>query len=313
MFVGYPCIDAAFEVSRYYVLRIGKAMAVKDKRGVALSRELRKHDAAKAALAITLTVVALIQLYPLFWMFLFSMKDNPEIFRGKFFPGRLRWKNYAIAWKYSKLGRAFFNSIYITVLTIVLSLFLSSMAAYAVTRLQWKLKRAAYIYCLLGLYIPIHAALLPLMLTMKSLKLLGTYWAVVLPYTAFNMSFCVMIFAGFMETIPKDLEEAAAIDGSSIIKTFFKIIYPMLAPALAVLTIFVFMSAYNELLIALVLITKSTMKTINLSVSGLFGQYNTDLGIVGAALTMTILPTVTVYILMSNRVQEGLTGAAIKG
>ena len=102
-------------------------------------------------------------------------------------------------------------------------------------------------------------------------------------------------------------------DGSPIIRTFFTIIYPLLAPALAVLTIFVFMSAYNELLLALVLITKSRMKTINLSVSSLYGQYNTNLGIVGAALTMTVIPTVTLYILMSNRVQEGLTGAAIKG
>jgi raffinose/stachyose/melibiose transport system permease protein len=246
-------------------------------------------------------------------MFLFSMKDNMDIYGGSFLPSEFRFGNYAEAWRRAKLARAFFNSLYVTLFTIVLSLLLSSMTAYALTRMRWRLQKAVYVYALLGLYIPIHAALLPLMLTMKSAGLLGTRWAIILPYVAFNMSFCVMIFSGFMETIPHGLEEAAAIDGCSIQRTFFLIIYPLLAPALAVLTIFVFMSAYNELLMALVLLTRAKMKTINLSVSSLYGQYNTNLGIVGAALTMTVLPTVTIYMLMSNRVQEGLTGAAIKG
>ncbi len=286
---------------------------IEKKSGIELSRELRRNRNAKTVLTVVLSIIALMQLYPLFWMVLFSFKDNPEIYSGRFFPASLRFENYSQAWKYSKLGRAFTNSIYITVLTIGLSLFLSSTTAYALTRMRWRFRRPVYIYCLVGLYIPIHAALLPLMLSMKTVGLLGTYWAVVLPYTAFNMSFCIMIFAGFMETLPKDLEEAAAIDGSTIYRTFFTIIYPMLTPALAVLTIFVFMSAYNEFLMALVLITKSTMKTVNLSISGLFGQYNTNLGVVGAALTLSILPTIAVYIVMSNQVQEGLTGAAIKG
>ncbi len=219
---------------------------------IGLRRELRRKKISKTILTVVLTTIAVTQFYPLLWMVLFSLKDNPEIFRGNFFPGAFRTENYVAAWKHSKLGRAFFNSFYITVFTVVLSLLLSSMTAYAVTRMRWKLRRTVYIYALLGLHIPIHAALLPLMLTMKSVGLLGSRWAVILPYTAFNMSFCVMIFSGFMETI-------------------------------------------------------------NLSVSNLYGQYNTNLGIVGAALTMSIIPTVTLYMLMSNRVQQELTGAAIKG
>ncbi len=281
--------------------------------GRQLSRELRRAHVAKALLSAGLLVMAVALLYPIFWMILFSFKDNPEIFRGKFLPAQLRWENYTAAWNYAKLGRAFGNSVLITALTIALSLSLSLMVSYAVTRLEWKWRRTVYVFFLLGLYIPIHAALLPLMLAMKAVKLLGTYWAIVLPYTAFNMSFCIMVFSGFLETIPRDLEEAAAIDGSTIFRTFLTIIAPLLAPAVAVLTIFVFMSAYNEFLMALVLITKASMKTINLSISGLFGQYNTNLGVVGAALTLTIVPVVVVYIVMSNRVQEGLTGAAIKG
>jgi raffinose/stachyose/melibiose transport system permease protein len=281
--------------------------------GGQLSRELRRAQVAKGLLSAALLFIAAALLYPIFWMILFSFKDNPEIFRGKFLPATLRWENYAAAWTYARLGRAFGNSVLITALTIALSLSLSLMVSYAVTRLEWKWRRTVYVFFLLGLYIPIHAALLPLMLAMKAVKLLGTYWAIVLPYTAFNMSFCIMVFSGFLETIPRDLEEAAAIDGSTILRTFLTIIAPLLAPAVAVLTIFVFMSAYNEFLMALVLITRASMKTINLSISGLFGQYNTNLGVVGAALTLTIVPVVIVYIVMSNRVQEGLTGAAIKG
>jgi raffinose/stachyose/melibiose transport system permease protein len=278
-----------------------------------LSREVRRARIARVILTAALSIVAVALLYPIFWMILFSFKNNSEIYGGRFFPSRLRWENFAAAFKYAKLGRGFANSLIVTVLTLVFSLSLSLMVSYAVTRLEWKWRKTVYVFFLLGLYIPIHAALLPLMLVMKTVKLLGTYWAVILPYTAFNMSFCIMVFSGFLETIPKDLEEAAAIDGSPIFRTFVTIIAPLLAPAIAVLTIFVFMSAYNEFLMALVLITKASMKTINLSVSGLFGQYNANLGVVGAALTMTIVPVVVVYILMSSRVQEGLTGAAVKG
>lgn len=278
-----------------------------------LQQETRRRNILKALLTAALTLIAVVQLYPLIWMVLFSLKDNNEIYGGKFFPGAFRLENYVSAWKRTKLQRGLFNSLYVTFFTVVLSLLLSSMTAYSVTRMRWRLQKAVYVYALLGLYIPIHAALLPLMLTMKTVGLLGTRWAIILPYVAFNMSFCVMIFSGFMETIPQGLEEAAAIDGCSVRRTFFLIIFPLLAPAIAVLTIFIFMSAYNELLLALVLITRAKMKTINLSVSSLYGQYNTNLGIVGAALTMTALPTISIYMLMSNRVQEGLTGAAIKG
>jgi raffinose/stachyose/melibiose transport system permease protein len=252
-----------------------------------LTREMRRARVARAILTVALTIVAIALLYPILWMILFSFKNNPDIYGGRFFPSRWRWENFSAAFKYAKLGRGFANSAIVTVLTLVFSLSLSLMVSYAVTRLEWKWRKTVYVFFLLGLYIPIHAALLPLMLVMKTVKLLGTYWAVVLPYTAFNMSFCIMVFSGFLETIPKDLEEAAAIDGSAIFRTFVTIIAPLLAPAIAVLTIFVFMSAYNEFLMALVLITKASMKTINLSVSGLFGQYNTNLGVVGAALTMT--------------------------
>ncbi len=153
---------------------------------------------------------------------LFSLKDNNQIFGKSSFalPSPVVWGNYTFAFTRGGVGRYFFNSVIVSGLTVALVLILASMVTYAVIRMEWKLKKAAYVYFLMGLMIPIHAGLLPLFIVLKKLGMLNTRMALILPYTAFGLSMAIMIISGFIIAIPRDLEEAAAIDGASIYRIF---------------------------------------------------------------------------------------------
>jgi raffinose/stachyose/melibiose transport system permease protein len=185
------------------------------------------------------------------------------------------------------------------------------MATYALVRMKWKLSKAVYLLFLIGLMLPIHAILLPLFLNL--FPILNTYASLVLPYTAFGMPLAILIMVGFLEGLPKELEEAAFIDGSSIYGIFFRIIMPLLSPAMATVAILIFLSSWNELMLAVTFISDSRYKTITTGVLELIGKYTTRWGNVGAGLVIATIPTVIVYILLSNSVQKSLAIGAVKG
>ena len=182
-----------------------------------------------------LMVWALIQIFPLYWLFTFSLKDNSEIFSGNIagLPVKWLWSNYTKALVDAKVGLYLMNSVIVTGITIILTAAFSLMATYALTRMKWKYRNNTLTLFLLGMMIPIHAALLPVFLIMHQLKVLNSYWSLVLPYVAFGIPMAILIFSGFIQTIPRELEEAACIDGCNIYGIFYKIILPLLKPAIA--------------------------------------------------------------------------------
>jgi raffinose/stachyose/melibiose transport system permease protein len=230
----------------------------------------------KILIQVFLVAWAVIQLYPLLWLFLFS-------------------------------------SIFVTSVTIVLVLFLSSMTAYAVTRMKWRLSRYLVLLLMLGMMIPVHAALLPLFMTLSRLKLLNAYWALILPYVAFGIPLAVFILSGFMEGIPLEMEEAAMIDGCSVYRMFFSIIVPLVTPALATVAIFTYLSSWNELMFAITFISKPLYKTLTVGIMSMVGSYVTRWGPIGAGLMIATIPTIIIYILLSDQVQKSMTAGAVKG
>lgn len=269
----------------------------------------------KTIIFILLGLFAFIQLYPLIWLVLFSFKDNLEIMGGNIvgLPHRLLWQNYSQAFVSGKVGLYFVNSLIVTVVTIVVSDIFSSMAAYAITRMKWGLSQMVLNIFLLGLMIPIHAALLPLFIILRDLKLLNSYWALIIPYIAFAMPMAIFIFSGFLQTIPRELEESACLDGCNIYQIFYKIIIPLIRPAIATVSIFTYLSAWNELMFAVAFISKQEFKTLTVGIISLAGQYTTEWGPIGAGLVIATLPTIVAYILMSSQMQKSLTAGALKG
>ncbi|HEX2947657.1 MAG TPA: carbohydrate ABC transporter permease [Clostridia bacterium] len=260
-------------------------------------------------------VIALIQLFPLVWLLFFSLKDNSEIFGENIvgLPRHFLWQNYADAFSQGNVGRYLLNSILVTGLTIIFSDILAVCASYAIARMRWKLRRATMVLFLMGIMVPLHAALLPLFLVLKSLKLYNTIWALIVPYTAFTLSMGIFIFVGFMQSLPKELEESALIDGCTIYRAFFSIILPLVKPAIATVSIFTYLSAWNELMFAIQFVSKPELKTLTVGIMAMVGQYSTKWGPIGAGLVIATIPTLVIYILMSNQVQKSFITGAVKG
>ncbi len=274
---------------------------------------MKKIKPGNIIMQILLIAFAAMQLFPLYWMITFSLKGNMEIFGGNVLglPQNWRFDNYTKVVEETRLARYFFNSIVVTGLTIFFTLLFSAMITYGIVRLKWKLSKAVYTLFLVGMMIPIHAVLLPLFLNLD--PVLNSYISLVLPYTAFAMPLGILIMVGVLEGLPKELEEAAFIDGASIYKIFFHIILPLLTPALSTVAILTFLSSWNELMLAVTFVSDSRFKTITTGVMELIGKYSTQWGPVGAGLVIATIPTLILYMALSENVQKSLAAGAVKG
>ena len=265
-------------------------------------------------LYLALIVVALFQILPLVWLFLFSLKDNNEIFAGSPFalPSEFRWENYEKVWN-GGIGTYFFNSIWITVLAIILTVLFASMAAFALTRLKWKMSGLVLGLFMVGLMIPIHSALIPLYSMFLSVNLIDNPISIVITYTAYNLPITLMILLGFYYTLPHEVEEAAIIDGCSIHRMFFRIILPMTTPILATTVVINMIYNWNEFVFVNTFIGSEKYKTLTVGIQNFIGQYMTDWGAIGATLVISVLPIIIAFIFFSNKVVEGISSSAVKG
>ena len=264
---------------------------------------------------IGLILWMLINLFPVYWMFTFSLKDNKEIYGENVvgLPKHWLWSNYTSAMNTGKMGRYFLNSTIVSVATILITLGVALLATFALTRLIWKRRRALNKFFMLGLTIPIHASIVPVYVTLSRLHMLNTYWALIIPYAAFSLSMAILVCTGFMNEIPRELDEAACIDGCGIWRIFFKVIAPLMKPAVATVGIYTFLQCWNELMFANIFISKTELKTLPVGVQALSGQYTTAWGPIGAALVLATFPTLFIYIFLSKKIQESFVAGAVKG
>lgn len=248
-------------------------------------------------------------------MLTFSLKDNNEIFGANVIgiPHVWRWENYTSVLTRGKVGTYFLNSVLVTGATIVLTSIVALMATYAMTRMIWKGRRLANNIVMLGLTVPIHTAILPIFIILRSLKMTNSYQALIVPYSAFALAMAIMICSSLMEGIPRELEEAAFIDGCSVYGIFWRIILPLMRPAIATISIFTYLQSWNELMFATIFISDSNYRTLTVGIQTLSGSYTTDWGPIGAALVVATFPTLIIYAFMSNKIQESLVIGAVKG
>lgn len=275
-----------------------------------------KRTIKKTIILAILIGYAVIQLYPFLWLVFASFKTNAEIYGANImgFPNDLLWGNYENAFFGGKVGIYLFNSTLVTTVTIVITLIVSCMAAYAISRLRWRFSKIAMTFFLLGMMIPIHATLLPLFISFRNAHMLNSYWCLILPYIGFGIPIAMYILVGFMQKIPKEMEESAFIDGAGVFTSFYKIIMPMVKSAMATVAIFTFLSSWNELMFAITFISKSEFRTLTVGLQSMVGQYGTEWGPINAGLVIGTIPTVLIYSFMSKEIQNSFAAAgAVKG
>ena len=263
---------------------------------------------------IFLCFMVVIYLAPVAWIAMTSLKTRPEIYKNPFaFPEVLQWGNYAVAWKAGKLGIAMLNSLFVCVVTLLLTMLIGSMAAFAIGRMRWKLSGAAMVYILIGMMIPVHCVLIPLFVRFANMGLNNSLWGLILPYLTFSLPTCVFIMTGFFRSIPNELLESACIDGCSIYKIFFSIALPLSRTGLFVTGLMTFIGNWNELLLALVFISDDTKKTLPVALTKFVTPYQTNYDKMFPAIMIAIIPTIIVYCMFSNQIVDGLTTGAVKG
>ena len=275
----------------------------------------KTNPAAKVLMYIFLGIWALINLFPIYFMFTFSLKSNEEIFGANVIglPRDWLFTNYTRALGTGNMLLYFFNSLLVTTLAIAISLFAAMMATYAITRIRWRLNKLTNAFFMLGLTIPIQASIVPVYVVLSRLHWLNKYSTLIVPYSAFALSMSILICTGFMVEIPYALDEAARIDGCSLTGTFFRIILPLMKPAVSTVGVYSYLQCWNEFMFANVFISDSRHRTLPVGIKALSGAYTTDWGPIGAALCIATFPTLIFYVFLSGKIQESFIAGAVKG
>ncbi len=277
-------------------------------------RAMRK-DPVLLALWIALLIFAAIWIAPCIFIVFTSLKSVNEVMTSGAFAPPLdpQFANYASAWDRGGFSRAFLNSALISVVKVPLGLAISATAAYALARMKNRFNRVLFLFFLFGTMIPFQVMLAPLFTLVNRLGLINSYVGLLLPYLAFGVPFQVFILYSFFRAVPQELSEAALIDGASHFTTFRRIFLPVMVPILAALFIIDFVATWNEFAMALVIMQDKSMWTLPLGLMSFQGQFSNDYGQLNAAIMITVMPAVLVYLIFQRYFVSGLAAGAVKG
>jgi raffinose/stachyose/melibiose transport system permease protein len=276
-------------------------------------RGARRRRLTQVALHAGLLLWAFHAVYPLVWVMITSLKYTRELYDDPFgLPQFWKWSNYQEAWVYAKMGRYFVNSLVVTLGSTVLVLILASTTAFALARFEFRFKGLVWSYILFGFLIPHSILLIPLAIFTRELGLYNSLPGLALVYAAVGIPWNVFFLRAFMETIPRELEEAAVLDGAGMWQVYRDVIMPLSAPALATMATFHVLSAWSEYILALVLTGTTASRTLPVGVSLLEGHFTSNEPGVAAGMVITIVPAVIAFILLQRFVVKGLTAGALK-
>lgn len=263
---------------------------------------------------ICLVLFTILCLYPLLWLFLSSFKTNTELYANPWgLPESFSFINYIQAIEEGHILQYFGNSVIIAVSAVVVSVLLSSMVSYAITRMYWRLSKVALSIFLLGMMIPVYAMVVPLFSMFNKMGLLNTHLAVILPHIGIAFPMAIFIMTGFMGSLPIEMEEAAVMDGCNIYQIFFKIIMPISKSSIVTVAVVTFINIWNDLLLPQIFLTDSSKMTLPVGLTEFQGQYATNYVVEIAAVIITIIPSILVYIWLHRHIMEGMVAGAVKG
>ena len=264
---------------------------------------------------IPMLLLAFIQLFPLIWLVDFSLCKSNQLFTSGIlvWPEELQWGNYAKALVGSNFLHYLGNSIVINVLAVILVVLISVMAAFACGRMHWKLSGLVSMLLMMGLMIPIHATLLPNYMIFDRVGILDSLFALLIPYVAFSLPQGFFLTSSYMDSVPKELEEATIMDGCGIYRTLVVIILPMMKSSLTTVAIMTYLNNWNEFVMAMTYLSSPTWKTLPFAILEFTGQYSSDYAVQFAVMTLSALPAIIIYVLLNKHITKGVAMGAVKG
>jgi ABC-type glycerol-3-phosphate transport system permease component len=282
-------------------LRARPAFRISARTGFSLWGEL-------ALVALTL-VILFVMVYPTAWVIVASFKTPETIFSAGL--GELTLANY-----YNLLaggfGRFIFNSLYLCILAVLLSTFVSVLAAYVFSRKRWRWKRYVFGSVLLGQCFPWIILVTPLFILFAQLGLLNNHLSMLFVYTAISIPFSVYLLVSYLEGVPRQLDEAAIIDGCTRFQVIWRIVFPIMLPGIVATATYAFLLCWTEYLFALAFLTKTELKTMPLGLYAFFGEDTAQWGNVMAASALTTFPTLLLFLPLQSRMASGLAAGSVK-
>ncbi len=274
---------------------------------------LRLGRLSKTFIYIFLVIYVVIIVTPFFMIFNNSFKSLREIFLKPFsFPEKFTLTNYIQAWDKANLLAAYMNSFLISFVSVFGILVISSMLAYLISRYTFPFRRALYLFIIVGLALPARLAVIPIYVILNNLNLLDTRIGLILVYMATGISFATFLMKRFMDGIPIEIEESAMIDGATPWTIFRKIAIPLTKPAMIVVGLVNFVGIWNDFFFPLIIINSRSKETVPLAISVFFGEYSNAWHLISAALSLSVLPIMIIFFLLSKHFISGMTEGAIK-
>jgi len=264
---------------------------------------------------LLLAAILFYTVFPFYWAIVSSLKAGSELFKVEFWPSSPAWENYASVFKEQPFGRNILNSVFVAVSTVVLSLALAVAASYALGRIQFK-GRTILLFTILGVSMfPQIAVLSGMFELVRAFGLYNNLLSLTLSYMIFTLPFTVWVLTTFMRELPKELEEAAVIDGARPLTIVTKIFLPLMGPALATTGLLAFIAAWNEFLFALTFTLSGEMRTVPVAIALISGasSYELPWGNIMAASVIVTVPLIILVLIFQRRIVSGLTAGAVKG
>ena len=260
-------------------------------------------------LAVTFVVWAFL-IFPAIWIFVGSFKTNATMFSATVFTFTL--ENYATIFR-AGFGRFIFNSLFICLVSVVISTFVSVIASYVFSRKRFRAKKVIFGSVILGQLFPWIILVTPLFIMFARLGLLNSYVGMIFSYVTISIPFSVYLLVGYLETVPRELDEAAVMDGCSQFQIIWTIIFPIMLPGIVATATYAFLLMWTEFLFALAFLTKTSLKTMPLGLAQFFGEQSVDWGAIMAASAVTTLPALLLFLPLQMKLSGGLTAGAVQG
>lgn len=251
---------------------------------------------------------------PMVWAFLSSFKTYAEINSSALsWPSSFSLKNYADAFRYAPIGKYFLNSILIVGISVIVTVTFVAMCAYVTARFRFAFKPVLILMISASLMLPAQAISQPLFAIFKELHLYDTKLGLIIVYSAMGIPMSFFVMTSYYQTISTALEESAYIDGASFLQTFLHIILPLAKPGLVTIAMLQFINTWNEFYFALMLTSGDTARTVPIALNYYMGTFANNYSALFAAVVITVLPTILVFIVLQQQVMESLTAGAVKG
>jgi raffinose/stachyose/melibiose transport system permease protein len=274
----------------------------------------RKVTVGLVARYLVALVLAFLILIPILTTLLGGLKSTGNLMADPFgWPERFHWENYSEILQSSSFWLQLRNSLFVMLATAIGLVFLASMPAFIFARIAFPGRAIVFNYFMLGLLFPLAVAILPLYISLRQLALVNNHWGIILPQIAFGFPTTILILRGFFASLPREIEDAAYIDGCTVFGLFWYVALPLVRPALAAVFVLAMVGSWNSFFLPLLVLNKEELWTLPLGIMRFYGQWGTDWARILAFVSLALIPTLVFYLFAERHIVAGLTAGAVKG